>query len=101
MSNLIRDETGEEPSGSSTLVAQEGGLIIFLIMVFLMDNTLQKFPVEEPSGFWRMTAYSSCRKSDNLLHPPLQVLMNDSCRRILTAFFSSSGSDERFVSKNP
>jgi HEAT repeat protein len=27
MSNLIRDETREEPSGSSTLVAQEGGVI--------------------------------------------------------------------------
>jgi len=28
MSSLIRDETGEESSGSSTLVAQEGGLDI-------------------------------------------------------------------------
>jgi hypothetical protein len=27
MSNLIRDETGGEPPGSSTLVAQEGGII--------------------------------------------------------------------------
>ena len=27
MSNLIRDETGEEPSGSSTLVAQDGGFL--------------------------------------------------------------------------
>jgi hypothetical protein len=45
--NLLRDETGEEPSGSSTLVALEGGRFnpfTFVVKALKKKEKIRQFP---------------------------------------------------------